>query len=235
MELVYCAAGNRALAQAAISAGFRYGACLPATFYPDVAPLWFADQRYKKPDRPAYMAGLERHRPAMATVLDLERVDQRAEVISWAEEAAQYVQYVVLIPKLDGLIADLPRCIGGKPVVLGYSVPTSYGGTAVPLWEFAGWPVHLLGGSPRAQQRLWHHMSAIADVVSADSNYSQKLAIRHCQTWVPGTAHGARNRWWPTLTELDGERWPAENAHVEAFRRSCATIMASWRSLGALA
>lgn len=231
LDLIFCAAGNPAMMRIAVAAGYRYGARLPDTVYPEIAPLWFCDQDYARPDRAGYMAALAVHRPAMATVLDLERADQLPEVLDWAAEAAQYAGRVVIIPKCYGIIARLPRVIAGAEVVLGYSVPTRYGGTAVPCWEFAGWPVHLLGGSPQAQMWTWRQLSAVADVVSADGNYAQKLAVRYCQTWVPGTAHGARNRWWPTLTELDGRRWSERGAPVEAFRRSCTTIMAAWQAL----
>ena len=49
-------------------------------------------------------------------------------------------------PYAFGGIARVPEQIGGKAVRLGYSVPTKFGGTEVPLWEFGQRPVHLLGG-----------------------------------------------------------------------------------------
>jgi hypothetical protein len=167
MELIYCADGNRRFAQIAIDHGYLYGAQLPKTVY---FPPFFADQCWKKPNRAAYMAALAQHRPHMASVLDLERADQLDEVLSWAEEAAQYVQCVMLIPKVFGIIPRLPRRIGGADVRLGYSVPTKFGGTELPVWEFAGWPVHLLGGSPNAQMELAHYMA----VESADGNMAME-------------------------------------------------------------
>lgn len=145
MELIYCAGGNIKFAQIALPAGFLYGARLPSTVY---YPLHFADQDWRRPNRQQYMAALAEQRPHIASVLDLESADQLNEVLSWAEEAAQWVAVVVIIPKAFGAIQCLPRRIAGAEVRLGYSVPTSYGGTAVPIWEFEGWPVHLLGGSP---------------------------------------------------------------------------------------
>ena len=76
MELIYCAAGNRRFAEIATSHGFRYGAQLPGTVYTDVAPLYFADQDWKEPNRDKYMSALAQHRPHMATVLDWEREEQ---------------------------------------------------------------------------------------------------------------------------------------------------------------
>lgn len=223
--LIYCAGGNQRFAQIAIDAGFRYGSQLPETVY---YPLHFADQDWKRPNRAAYMAGLEQHRPTMATVLDWEHIEQLSEVLDWAEEAAQYVEQVLIIPKAHGGIDKLPRRIGGADVILGYSVPTKFGGTYVPCWEFGGWPVHLLGGSPQAQMRLSHYLN----VISTDGNMAQRLAIRHCQFWIAGTARYASNRWWPTVREANnGARIDAPDLPYLAFERSCANIMAAWRAL----
>lgn len=224
MKAVYCAGGNPRFYEIATAAGFEYGARLPDTVY---GPLFFADQEYKSPDRAAYMAALARHRPYMATVIDWMSEEQLPEVLDWSEEAAQYVKYVVIIPKVMGGIGRLPRQIGGRDVVLGYSVPTKYGGTELPAWEFAGWPVHLLGGSPHKQMAIWRQMVCISDVVSADGNYAQKMAVEYSQFWTAGTATYARNRYWPRLDEA-GEH-VAQDAPYEAFRRSCANIMAAWR------
>lgn len=222
MELIYCAGGNIKFAQIALAAGFLYGARLPSTVY---YPLHFADQDWRRPNRQQYMAALAEQRPCMATVLDLESADQLNEVLSWAEEAAQWVAVVVIIPKSFGVIPRLPRRIAGAEVRLGYSVPTSYGGTAVPIWEFEGWPVHLLGGSPQAQMRLAHYLR----VVSADSNYASKMASQRCQYWVPGNAP-AKNRYWPQLQAFGGGKWGAD-APYEAFRRSCENIMTAWKNI----
>lgn len=232
-ELIYCANGNRRFAEIAIDAGFTYGAQLPGTVY--YSPE-FVDQDWKKPDREKYMAALAEHRPRMATVLDWEYEEQLSEVLDWAEEAAQYVERVLIIPKVIGGIPRAPRQLGGKQVVLAYSVPTKYGGSELPLWSFAGWPVHLLGGSPHRQMKIYNHMRCIADVVSVDGNMPNKMATRHCQFWTPGNARYASNRWWPTLREASGgELWgdggADADAPYEAFRRSCENIMMAWFNL----
>jgi len=223
--LIYCADGNKRLAQIAIDAGFEYGARLPPRGLHH--SIYFADQDWNNPDRVRYMAALKQHRPAMATVLDWEQEEQLAEVLDWAEEAAQYVERVLIVPKVAGGIESLPRRIGGADVVLAYSVPTKYGGTFVPIWEFDGWPVHLLGGSPHAQMELYQYHAL--GVVSVDGNMHQMMATRFCQFWVRGTARYARNRWWPALREANGgERWAGDDAPYEAFRRSCRNIAAAW-------
>lgn len=216
IELVYCADGNRRFAEIAIEAGFRYGARLPARGLP-FAP-WFADQDWKKPDRRRYMAELAKHRPHMATVLDLEREEQLDEVIDWAEEAAQYITVVLIIPKAYGVITQLPERIGNAAIRLAYSVPTQYGGTDVPLWEFGDHPVHLLGGSPHAGMKLAHYLN----VQSADSNYHQLMASRYCEFWQAGK--------WHELHDHEPHR--DTDAIYAAFERSCHNIMAAWRAGG---
>jgi hypothetical protein len=220
--LIYCADGNARLAQIAIDAGFRYGAQLPNTIY---HPPYFVDQDWRAPDRQAYMAALAEYRPAMASVLDLEREEQLSEVLSWAEEAAQFVQRVVIIPKAFGVISHLPGRIGDAGVVLGYSVPTRFAGTQVPVWEFWGWPVHLLGGAPQTQMML----ACYLNVVSVDGNYAAKMALLFGQFWTQGDARRANNRYWPRLDEVGDP--VDDDVPYEAFRRSCQNIMAAWRSL----
>lgn len=224
LDLVYCAGGNPRFADIAIAAGFRYGAQLPN--YKTYADVWFADQDWKNPDRAAYMAALAQHRPQMATVLDWEYSSQLDEVLNWAEEAANHVERVLIVPKVIGEIDRLPRRIGGKDIVLAFSVPTTHGGTQVPNWEFAGWPLHLLGGSPQQQMRYALHLNAIADVVSADGNMSNKMA-HYCRFWR--SKPGAKGH-WVQLAEVGDGNW-GKDANAEAFRRSCANIMEAWRGL----
>jgi hypothetical protein len=232
-ELIYCSDGNKRFASIAIEAGFRYGAQVPNTVY---FQPYFCDQNWRKPNREKYMAALGEYKPHLATVLDWEQSEQLSEVLDWAEEATQHIQEaVIIIPKVIGSIHLLPRRINGKQVRLGYSVPTKFAGTQVPVWEFEGWPVHLLGGSPKAQYRLTHYM----DVYSVDGNYAQKMATRYNQFFVHGSARYASNRWWPTLREAnDGNLWgdgtPTADAPYEAFKRSCANIMAMWQQQPAL-
>lgn len=220
MELYYCANGNKRFAEIAIAAGFSYGAQMPGTVY---FPPRMIDQDWKDPNRARYMAALAEHRPYMASVLDWETQPQLPEVLSWAEEAAQYVEVIMLIPKVMGGICQLPRKIGGRPVRLGYSVPTKFGGTELPIWEFSGWPVHLLGGSPGQQMRIARYLS----VISADGNMAQKLALYYGRYWQTSRRPYA-NGW--TRLDTAGVRVEAD-APYEAFALSCENIMKAWRQV----
>lgn len=225
VELIYCADGNKRFAEIAIEAGFLYGAQVPNTVY---HPPYFCDQDWRKPDREGYMSALAEHKPHVTTVLDWEHPDQLSEVLGWAEDAAQFADVVVIIPKVIGGIQDLPRTIGGKDIRLGYSVPTKFGGTQVPAWEFTGWPVHLLGGNPHHQMKLARYLNA----VSTDGNMALLMATRHCAFWDP--AKTTKKYYWPTIELYDGSKWgngsAKADAPYEAFRRSCQNIMAAWRN-----
>lgn len=212
------------MAEIALDAGFKYGSQLPETVY---YPLYFADLDWKNPNRTTYMESLKKHRPHMATVLDLERREQLINILDWASEAALYVDVVIIVPKVQGIISEIPKKVTGGEIRLGYSVPTQYGGTELPIWEFSGWPIHLLGGSPQAQMNVSQYL----DVKSVDGNMAGKMAQSFCQFWVRGNARYASNRWWPTLKEANnGKDWIGDNAHLEAFRRSCRNIVSFWKN-----
>ncbi len=214
--LIFCADGNPAFARAAVEAGWLYGARLPATVYERV---YFADQDWKNPDMDTYISALKEHRPTVATVLDWEREEQWPDVTRWAEAAASVVQRLVIIPKVIGRLDTIPASVRGCEVVLGYSVPTSYGASPVPLWEFGRRPVHLLGGSPQRQMELAQYLN----VVSADGNMPHQQAHR-CRYW--SRKAGPKGHWWQ-LSESGDDR--SEGANLAAFRLSLANIREAWQ------
>jgi len=221
--LIYCSGGTKKFSAVAVAAGFHYGARLPSSVY---WPLYFSDQDWKKPNRTAYVAAVARHRPTLATVLDWERMEQLPEVLGWAEDVAPFVESVLIVPKVIGGIGQLPRVIGGKPVRLAYAVGSNFGCTQVPVWEFGGWPVHLLGGTPEKQMRIWHYM----DVRSVDGNLIQRVARTWCKYWVPAGQADPGHKHWRSLRTEDGSKW-GHDAIYEAFRRSCVNVLAAWSRL----
>lgn len=212
-DIIYCA-NNEKYARIVAEYGVKHGLRLPAK---SRYPAFFADQDWKNPDRQAYIESLRRVQPNIATVLDWEQPEQLNEILSWAEEAASIVsEAVIIIPKVHCGISRLPRVIGGKQVRLGYSVPTKYGGTEVFVGEFAGWPVHLLGGSFKAQLRL----AAYLDVRSADGNY-----LHHCIK-VGTFFDGVRFRQVRCVSPISGPDLPET-----ILRWSYANFMAAWRKM----
>lgn len=223
IELVSCLGGNLALTKIALEHGFRYGARLPCA---NTRRAWFADQDYRHPDRTAYMTALAYHEPTMATVLDWERPDQEEEVLDWAAEAAAHAGAVVVVPKVPGTVSRIPATVAGVPVVLGFSVPTRYGGTTVAPEEFAGREVHLLGGSPHQQMAYYRTFRQFATVVSADGNMANLQAHR-CRCW---TAEKGPKGHWRQLSEV-GHGDIRTGANALAFALSCLNIRAAWQEL----
>lgn len=215
--LIYCANGNPRFARIAKDYGFLIGAQLPGTLYDVHLPLYFADQDFKKPRYVAYIKALKKYRPYLATVLDIMEYRRLDEYLMRAKEISQYCEEIMLIPKVKGIVKELPRKINNQKVRLGYSVPTQFGGTLVSIEEFDGWPVHLLGGSPKTQLQL----ATEFDTISVDGNYAQKVA-RFGMFWT--------GKKWLSIENHDGRKW-GDDMPYEAFRRSCENIMASWNNL----
>lgn len=218
--LIYCAHGNKRFAEIAIRHGYKYGAQLPNTIYFDP---YFTDQNWKKPIRDKYMQAVAKYRPAIASVLDLEHSEQLDEVLSWADEASQHVtDAVIIIPKVVGITAKLPRQINGKQVRLGYSAASTFSSTPVSLEEFKAWPVHCLGGSVKTQMS----MMRTHDLRTADGNYIQNLARKYCQFYSPSVR--ARSNGWPMLREF-GLGFQKEDAIYLAFELTCIAVPMAFR------
>jgi hypothetical protein len=164
IKLIFCGGGNRKATRIAQNIGLLLGAQLPDTVY---EPIYFADQDWKNPKRELYTEYIKKYIPNIATVLDLEHPNQLNEVMDWANELSNYVENIIIIPKYSGAISELPYHINNKEIILGYSVPTKYGGTTVPFDEFDGRKVHLLGGKPHYQLLLYRHLN----VYSVDTNW----------------------------------------------------------------
>jgi hypothetical protein len=139
----------------------------------DRHPIAFIDNEFKSYDHDLHREVVAQFRPKYATVRDIMTRKQCREagveyydldqIMRWAEELEAHAENVIVIPKYDCL-KDIP-----DRYVLGYSIPTSYGGTPMPIEAFAGRRIHLLGGSPKRQYQHW---SAVPDdVVSVDTNY----------------------------------------------------------------
>lgn len=218
IEIVYSSGGNPRFAEIAIDAGWLQGSQLPETVY---YQPYFVDQNWKAPDLDKYAALVEKHQPYMATVIDWTHDVEWSTVAAWCERLAPHVAELIVIPKIPGTIASIPEAMFGKPVRLGYSVPTRYAGTTVSLGEFGNRRVHLLGGAPEKQLDLTRFLN----VVSIDGNYAQKMALTQSAFWSKSRAKDT----FIKLRDIDGF-WDGEGPY-EAFRRSCHNIMQAWQEL----
>lgn len=173
IKLVFCQGGNTTYMDVATSLGWHTGSRSDDTIHAAHRPLHLLDVHWIAVDWPAHLAVAMAERPALAAVPDVLTPSGLPLALAQAAQIAPHCGAILIIPKCR-VIDQIPRAISGTPVVLGYSVPTKYGASPLPLWEYAGWPVHLLGGTPRAQITAAGYMH----VVSADGNMAQKIAHR---------------------------------------------------------
>jgi hypothetical protein len=169
----------------AVQAGWKYGIqsaqyrlCPYTNELSGRHEVVFIDNDYFNYDHAVHLDAVRQLRPKYATVRDVMTPEQCQveniqhysldQILDWAAELQQYAENVIVIPKYD--------CIDQIPehYVLGYSVPTSHGGTPLSVSLFASRRVHLLGGSWKAQLE---HLAALGDaVVSIDNNHIQRMA-----------------------------------------------------------
>lgn len=222
IKKIYCAGGNKRFAEIAIEAGFLYGSQVPEKIYYNT---FFLDQNWKSPNKTLYIETVKNHQPYMATVIDIECGKTKAMALEWAEEIAPYVGKIVIIPKIEYCP---PTKIAGTDVIVGYSVPTRYGGTRIPFEFFQSRKVHLLGGSPHKQMELF--MAHPQTIYSFDGNYHMKIALNWCSVWELGTkrAYGM----WTRLEDYLGKRCNTDCPYI-AFKASCENILKHWQVLEA--
>ena len=152
----------------------------------------FIDNDWYNYDHHIHLESVKTHRPKYCTVLDI-LTDLQArkakmkthasfeQIIDWAYELSEYAENVIVIPKYD--------CLDKIPdkFMLGYSVPSSHGGTPLPIEMFKGRRVHLLGGSWKKQ--LEYLMVLGDDCVSIDNNSVHKVASYGQWTDGDGAVH----------------------------------------------
>jgi hypothetical protein len=142
-------------------------------------PLTFIDCDYKKYNHETHLKACESAKPKYATVRDIMTEAQCEAagieyfdfdtVMKFAQDLKRFTERVIVIPKYD--------CLGDIPdrYVLGYSIPTKYGGTPMPMSMFDGREVHLLGGSWKKQRGYITNPNC--NVVSFDNNYEWKVSV----------------------------------------------------------
>lgn len=220
IDLIYCGIGNEKLDSFAVQVGMHYGARLPIKRQLPFQ-IHFADQDWKNPSLDEYKKEIKEKKPNVCTVLDWERPEQEVEVYRWIEEISPLVNKIIVIPKVSGTIDSIAKEYNGKEIILGYSVPTRYGATLIPIQEFKDRRVHLLGGSPRKQLALYDEM----DVVSVDCNYISMKATKFCEFWTNKKGY---TREWIAMKDVLGARLN-DNLYT-AFFLSCVNYVEAWNN-----
>lgn len=209
-ELIFCAGRTRRYAEIALAAGFAYGC---RSDYRPLFPVIFADLDWRHPDLPGHLAFVAAQQPRYAVAPDVLALADLPAALEYARRLHEHAAHVLIVPKCAGVVERLPAW---PWLIVGYSVPTPYGGAhAGMLTEYRDWPIHLLGGSPQAQMRLARYLR----VVSADGNSHMKAA-RWGSFWEHG-GWASKLRGTPRDTDFP----------YRAFAISCANIAAAWRTL----
>jgi len=180
----------------AVRSGLKYGLQstkrLCANTDDQIHRVTFVDNDYQNYQHARHREVVKMARPKYATVRDVMTYPQcRAakikyypldQILEWAEDLRAYAEHVIVIPKYD--------CLDQIPdhFVLGYSIPSSHGGTPLPMEAFKGRPIHLLGGSWKVQL---HYLAELGeDVISVDNNYISILANEYgCYVDPEGEIH----------------------------------------------
>ena len=118
-----------------------------------------------------HLAMIKRNKPIIATVKDIESVEQLPNALKQAREIAQHCGRVIIVPKVKTWLPS--------KYWLGYSIPTGHGGTDIETSWFGDRFVHLLGGSPDDQAKFAKELN----VVSLDANYAMGLADYGKSSW----------------------------------------------------
>lgn len=170
------------------------------------------DWNFTEPNWGRHMTYIKRHRPKYATAPDVYTQADLARTKDHVAEIAEYAENVIVVPKVTGIIDEV---MTWPKAMLGYSVPTKYGATDVPIWEFERHPVHLLGGGPKAQLDLARMMN----VVSMDCK-------AHFRAAAFGRYYDDRMR---SILVTDDHKKEDTGMRI-AFRLSCRYIIEAWRA-----
>lgn len=211
LDLIYCAGGNRRLMQSALDAGWFLGARSDKLTYD--LPIVFVDIHYKRPDWQRHLRVVMREQPRYAIVPDLSETEVSeadvARALAQADELANYCDTPLIVPKLASQLPLVPA-----QYAIAYSVPSSYGGAQFGPWLLSGRRVHLLGGSPSTQRRIYRYLRGVATVTSVDGNMAQKV-LGKLNYW------SCSNVW---------RKAPRGSDYMECWRRSLTNIAAMWRA-----
>ena len=124
----------------------------------------FLDIHWKSYCFETHLAAAAQVRPRLTVARDVEQVGDLGSILKEAAELSRHAEQVIVVPKDLALEDRLESAIPAE-FMLGYSVPTRYGGTRINPAAFTR-PVHLLGGRPDVQRRL----AELMPVVSLDCN-----------------------------------------------------------------
>lgn len=130
-----------------------------------IEQIGLIDVDWKRYDFKKHLQAVKSCRPILTIAKDVLKASELNRTLEQGYELLEWSQAVIVVPKAPRLGPELCDLIPSQ-FILGYSVPTRYGGTKIPLDCFRRRPVHLLGGRPDVQRQIAERLT----VVSLDVN-----------------------------------------------------------------
>lgn len=211
----------------------------------DGVPIHFIDMDWHNPEferlvqackkyEPEYVVGGDytKHYPGHPDS-NISTINERADILD------QYAENVQVVPHGSSQVEHVP-----DGMVVGYSVPTTYGAAEGELIDYHGRDIHLLGGAPAKQMEMIREFGE--DIVSIDGNAINKMANVANRYWSGHdwstkvdagdnlksgkNRNDPKNRYYWSQKEESNERGVAgshlvdpdivENRNFEAYERS---------------
>jgi GNAT superfamily N-acetyltransferase len=160
---IQCAGNNRLFPALCKNAGIGYGSRHDDQIrgFPHMI-----DINWRGYDWQEYLSIIKQHKPIIAMVADYLAPEQKYTMLKQVHQLWQYVLRVMVCPKFDTAIVDIP-----DDCIIAVSVPSKYAGYIPPLHQLRGKRVHLLGGSPVKQREYALKIAGQGGiVVSMDGN-----------------------------------------------------------------
>lgn len=114
--------------------------------------IGFIDIDFKNYSFAKHLEAVMAFKPHLTVARDVFDLKDLDEILIEAEMLNKYAEKVIIVPKDIRFKGQIDNLIPEK-FLLGYSVPTKYGGTSLDPSEFRR-PTHLLGGRPDVQRKL---------------------------------------------------------------------------------
>lgn len=114
--------------------------------------IGFIDIDFKNYSFEKHLKAVQQFRPHLTVARDVFDLTELPAILKEAEQLSHYAEKVIIVPKDTRFAGRIDELIPPH-FILGYSVPTKYGGTALAPEEFVR-PTHLLGGRPDLQRKL---------------------------------------------------------------------------------
>jgi len=153
----------------AISIAMRHG-WLPGARYSNLRDirkfdrLGFLDIEWRDYNFGRHLSAARSTAPLVTVARDIDDLRNLNCTLDQAHELLRHAERVIVVPKDPRFSRRVEELIPHE-FDLGFSVPTRYGGTCIPVTAFSR-SVHLLGGRPDVQRRLAKRLR----VVSFDCN-----------------------------------------------------------------